>query len=82
MLATEVVKEKSKLTKEEWREYTKTVWSIANTSDPNHPAVFPLEIPHRLIKLFTFYGEAALIAARHGTKSFAVKKNNHFPFLL
>lgn len=25
-------KEKSKLTKEEWRDYTKTVWSIANTS--------------------------------------------------
>lgn len=60
MLVTEVVKEKSKLTKEEWREYTKTVWSIANTSDPTHPAVFPHEIPHRLIKLFTFYGETVL----------------------
>ena len=53
-------KEKSKLTKEEWREYTKTVWSIANTSHPDHPAVFPVEIPHRLIKLFSFWGDTVL----------------------
>ena len=32
-------KEKSRLSKEEWREYTKTVWQIANVSDPEHPAV-------------------------------------------
>jgi site-specific DNA-methyltransferase (adenine-specific) len=54
------VKEKSKLTKEEWREYTKTVWHIANVSHPKHPAVFPPEIPKRLIKLFSFYGETVL----------------------
>jgi DNA modification methylase len=53
-------KEKSILTKEEWKDYTKTVWSIANTSHPDHPAVFPLEIPHRLTKLFSFYGETVL----------------------
>jgi site-specific DNA-methyltransferase (adenine-specific) len=53
-------KEKSRLTKEEWREYTKTVWSIANTSHEEHPAVFPMEIPHRLTKLFSFYGETVL----------------------
>lgn len=54
------VKAKSALTKEEWREYTKTVWSIANTSHPGHPAVFPNEIPHRLTKLFSFWGETVL----------------------
>lgn len=54
------IKEKSKLTKEEWREYTKTVWHIANTSHAVHPAVFPAEIPKRLVKLFTFYGETVL----------------------
>ena len=56
----QAIKEKSKLTKEEWREYTKTVWTIANTRRDDHPAVFPLEIPHRLIKLFSFYGETVL----------------------
>ena len=56
----ETVKHKSKLTKEEWREYTKTVWHIANTTDNEHPAVFPVEIPHRLIKLFSWHGETVL----------------------
>lgn len=53
-------RELSKLTVEEWREYTKTVWHIANTSDPLHPAVFPIEIPRRIVKLFSFHGEAVL----------------------
>jgi site-specific DNA-methyltransferase (adenine-specific) len=54
------VKEKSRVTKEEWRDFTKTVWQIANVTDDIHPAVFPPEIPRRLIKLFSFYGEAVL----------------------
>lgn len=53
-------KEASKLSKEEWREYTKTVWSIANVADGEHPAVFPVEIPSRLIKLFSFVNEIVL----------------------
>lgn len=57
---TKGVKEKSKVTKEEWREYTKTVWTIANKSREDHPAVFPEEIPLRLAKLFSFYGETVL----------------------
>lgn len=57
---TDAVKKKSVVTKDEWREYTKTVWSIANVSHAKHPAVFPLEIPHRLIKLFSFWGETVL----------------------
>jgi site-specific DNA-methyltransferase (adenine-specific) len=59
-MKAEDVKEKSKLTVEEWREYTKTVWQIANESHDEHPAVFPAEIPHRLIKLFTFWGDTVL----------------------
>src|SRR5436309_2875727 len=54
------VREKSKLTKDEWREFTKTVWHIADTSHPHHPAIFPTEIPTRLNKLFSFYGETVL----------------------
>lgn len=57
---TPEIKERSIVTKEEWREYTKTVWHIANTSHDEHPAVFPTEIPHRLTKLFSFYGETVL----------------------
>lgn len=54
------IKERSRLTKEEWREYTKTVWQIANVTNPQHPAVFPVEIPRRLIKLFTFWDDVVL----------------------
>lgn len=53
-------KEKSRLSKDEWREFTKTVWHIANIKHPQHPAVFPEEIPLRLIKLFSFYGDTVL----------------------
>lgn len=53
-------REASVITKEEWREFTKTVWSIANTSDPDHPAVFPPELPRRLIKMFSFVDEVVL----------------------
>ncbi len=54
------IKEASKVTNEEWKEWTKTVWSIANTSDSIHPAVFPVEIPYRLIRMYSFVGETIL----------------------
>ena len=54
------IKEASKLTSEEWKEWTKTVWSIANISDSIHPAVYPPEIPYRLIRMFSFVGETVL----------------------
>jgi len=90
---TKVQKEKSKLTKEEWREYTKTVWHIANTSDPNHPAVFPVEIPCRLIKLFSFYdetvldpfagiGTTAIAAIELGRRCICFEQNRHYVRIL
>jgi site-specific DNA-methyltransferase (adenine-specific) len=54
------IRERSRLTKEEWREYTRTVWHIKNVTHPLHPAPFPTEIAHRLVKLFSLYGEAVL----------------------
>ena len=54
------IKEKSRVSKDEWREWTKTVWHVANTRDPDHPAVFPVEIPNRLVRLFSFVGETVL----------------------
>ena len=53
-------KMESKVTKEEWREFTKSVWRIANVSHEIHPAMFPPEIPHRLAKLFSFKRETIL----------------------
>lgn len=87
------IKEKSILTKEEWREYTKTVWSIANVSHEGHPAIFPVEIPHRLIKLFSFWGEVvldpfggsgstAVAAQRLGRKNISVEQNPDYARLI
>jgi len=59
-MMTEEIKEASKLTSNEWKEWTMTVWNIANISDETHPAVFPPEIPHRLMRMFSFYGETVL----------------------
>jgi site-specific DNA-methyltransferase (adenine-specific) len=89
LTVTDEQKELSKLTVEEWREYTKTVWHIANTSDPLHPAVFPVEIPRRLIKLFSFHGErvldpfagigtTALAAAELGRHAVCVDQNPEY----
>ena len=83
------IKEKSRLTKEEWREYTKTVWVIANTRREDHPAVFPDEIPHRLIKLFSFYddtvldpfagtGTTARVALQLGRRATCVDQNGNY----
>ena len=60
LIVTREQRDASALTKDEWREFTKTVWSIANISDPGHPAVFPPELPKRLIKMFSFVDETVL----------------------
>ncbi|MGP6207709.1 DNA-methyltransferase [Cuniculiplasma sp. SKW3] len=53
---------KSTITKEEFMEYTKSIWSIGAESATRigHPAPFPMELPRRLIKLYSFEGEVVL----------------------
>jgi len=53
-------KEKSALTKEEWFEYFWGLWQIPGQRQAEHPAAFPLEIPKRLIKMFSFVGDTVL----------------------
>ncbi len=54
------VKEKSKLTKEEWKEYFYGHWYFGGAKQIDHEAMFPDELPRRLIKMFTFTGETVL----------------------
>jgi DNA modification methylase len=51
------LKEKSRLTKEEWREYISTIWRFSPERDRSHPAPFPVEMPLRLIKMYSFKGD-------------------------
>jgi len=59
------VKEKSKLTQNEWVEYTKQIWNISvpNKKDlafGKHSAIMPEEIARRSIRLFSFVGDIVL----------------------
>lgn len=59
------IKEKSKLTQQEWVEFTKQIWDIPipNKNDLAfgvHSAIMPEEIPRRLIKLYSFYDDIVL----------------------
>lgn len=54
------LKEKSKMTKAEWNEYFTGHWSFAGAKQDKHLAVFPEELPKRLIKMFSFAGDTVL----------------------
>ena len=54
------IKETSKLTKEEWKEYFSGHWNFAGIRQKDHEAMFPEELPKRLIKMFTFKGDTVL----------------------
>ena len=54
------IKEKSKLTKGEWKEYFYGHWYFGGARQIDHQAMFPDELPRRIIKMFTFVGETVL----------------------
>ena len=53
-------KEKSKLTTEEWNKYFSGHWNFAGERQDKHLAMFPEELPKRLIKMFSFVGDTVL----------------------
>jgi DNA modification methylase len=54
------VKEASNLTKEEWKEYFSGHWRFGGARQLGHEAMFPEELPRRLIRMFTFKGDTVL----------------------
>jgi DNA modification methylase len=52
----------STITREQFMEWTKSVWTMNPESARRvgHPAPFPLELPARLIQLYTFAGDVVL----------------------
>ena len=54
------IKEKSKLTTEEWNEYFYGHWNFSGEKQDKHLAMFPEELPKRLIKMFSFVGDTVL----------------------
>lgn len=47
----------SEITKEEWNTYFSSHWTFGGARQDGHIAVFPEELPTRLIKMFSFKGE-------------------------
>jgi DNA modification methylase len=52
----------STITRDEFLEYNKSIWNVAAESarKVGHPAPFPVELPRRLIQLYTFEDEIVL----------------------
>jgi len=62
MFSRENLGRKNTISREEFLEYTKSVWTFSadKASRVGHPAPFPVELPYRLIQLYTFEGEVVL----------------------
>ncbi|MCD6116370.1 thermonuclease family protein [bacterium] len=68
------IKEKSRMTKEEWKTYFSGHWNFGGAKQDGHIAVFPEELPKRLIKMFAFKEDTVLDPfLGSGTTSLAAK---------
>jgi site-specific DNA-methyltransferase (adenine-specific) len=83
------IKETSVLTMEEWNEYFSSHWMFNGAKQNRHIAVFPEELPKRLIKMFSYVGDTicdpfmgsgttALAAANLGRNSIGYELNKDF----
>ena len=71
---TQQQKIKSEITKEEWNQYFSSHWNFNGVKQFGHIAMFPEELPKRLIKMFSFAGETVFDPfAGSGTTSLAAK---------
>lgn len=58
--ATRDIKGRSKLTTEEWNQYFAGHWNFSGERQDKHLAMFPEELPRRLIKMFSFECDTVL----------------------
>jgi site-specific DNA-methyltransferase (adenine-specific) len=71
---TKEQKEFSKMTAEEWNSFFAGHWNFAGARQNGHIAMFPEELPKRLIKMFSFVGENVIDPfAGSGTTALASK---------
>lgn len=72
---TQEAKRRSKLTTEEWNTYFNGHWNFPGEKQTEHLAMFPEELPRRLIRMFSFPGEIVLDPfLGSGTTSLAAMK--------
>lgn len=74
---TKEQKELSKMTAEEWNTFFAGHWNFTGARQTGHIAMFPEELPRRLIKMFSFVDETILDPfAGSGTTALAAKNSN------
>ncbi len=74
---TEEQKKLSELTKNEWNTYFSSHWHFNGARQNTHIAMFPEELPYRLIKMFSFVDETILDPFMgSGTTALAAKNLN------
>lgn len=74
---TKELKKLSAMTKDEWNTYFQGHWNFSGARQDNHLAMFPEELPKRLIKMFSFVGDTVLDPfLGSGTTSLASKNLN------
>ena len=54
------IKELSRITKDEWKTYFSGHWNFGGAKQDGHIAMFPEELPKRLIKMFSFVGDTVI----------------------
>ena len=68
-------KEQSRLSTEDWNQYFYGHWNFPGEKQQEHLAVFPEELPRRLIRMFSFVGETVLDPfLGSGTTTLAARK--------
>lgn len=73
---TKECKEQAKMTTEEWNTYFQGHWTFPGERQKGHLAMFPEELPRRLIRMFSFPGETVLDPfLGSGTSTLAAMKN-------
>jgi site-specific DNA-methyltransferase (adenine-specific) len=69
------IKESSRLDPEQWEQYFSGHWNFPGEKQEKHLAMFPEELPRRLIRMFTFTGDTVLDPfLGSGTTALAAKK--------
>jgi len=51
------IKEKSKVTLEEFRQFRDAIWNDINGTEDRHCAAYPIALPLRLIKMYSYWGD-------------------------
>ncbi len=50
----------SKLSKDEYQEWFRQIWTLTGSSTREHPAPYPVDLAYRLVRMFSFVGDTVV----------------------